>query len=436
MASGVSQPVATASPESTPPTTSRIGLAWLVRLRWGAVAGQLGTLAVAGGPLGLELPLAGLTSLILGTLLSNLFAFAWLRLGRPVAGSAVGALLALDVAILTGLLFLTGGPSNPFGVLYLVHVALAAVMLPAAWSWFLGGLSLLGYGLLFRWSVPLGGMAHHHGGDAFSLHLQGMWAAFAVAAALIAWFVTRLTASLRQREAELASIRERAARYEKLAAVGTLAAGAAHELSTPLGTIAVVARELERAASDDALRYDARLVRAEVDRCQAILRGMRSTVPGGEELLPLPLGQVVAELGFDRLEVRLDPQVAELPVAGPAVDRILRNLVQNALDASPAGALVQLVATAEGESLRIAVIDRGCGMTPEVRARAGEPFYTTKAPGRGMGLGLHLVRTTVEGLGGSFRIDSREGEGEGEGEGITATVRLPLVRVPHREEAA
>lgn len=408
----------------------RIALAQVVRLRWLAFAGQLASLGVAAVILDLGLPWTPLLLLVGATLVTNLLAFAWLRLSRPVSPAHVGQLLALDVLLLTGLLHQSGGSSNPFGVLYLVHVTLAAVALRPAWSVFLAILSLACYALLFFSYVPVEALAHAHHGDedAFRLHLQGMWVAFAVAALLIGHFTSQLRTALRRREEELARTLERSARYETLAAVGTLATGAAHELGTPLGTIAVAAREMERALTDEALRDDARLIREQVDRCRQILQRMRDEAgaTGGEALAPAPLAAIVARAAEElpperrrRLRVEIPEDLAAWPLPAGLVGRTLRDLLSNAFDASDDEAPVELLARSAGERIELAVVDRGTGMDAAVLARAVEPFFTTKEPGRGMGLGLHLAHGTAERLGGELLLESSPGSG------TRATLVLP-----------
>ena len=197
------------------------------------------------------------------------------RLGtRP----ALGTLLALDTLCLTALLALTGGPANPFTVLYLVQITLSAVILSKAWTWALGLVSAAGFGLLFAVHVRLPIFEAHHTADGFSAHLTGMWLAFAAGALLITVFIGKVSEALRKREQEVLALRDRLARHERLGAIATLAAGAAHELGTPLGTIAVASKDLEYYATEISrnaeVAEDARLIRSEVERCRRILNQM------------------------------------------------------------------------------------------------------------------------------------------------------------------
>jgi two-component system sensor histidine kinase RegB len=260
-----------------------INLSWLVKLRWAAMIGQLVTIAVVHVGMGIELRIGPLLGLMAASLATNVVAFAWTARRRPVAPWAVPSLMVFDTLLFTLLLHLTGGPFNPFSFLYLVQIALAAVVLPARLTWALVLLSLACSGFLFLdyEELPLGKLSH---GEHMRIHLIGMWVAFGVAAGFIVYFLMRVTVALAERDAELYEARSLVARQEKLASLATLAAGTAHELATPLSTIALVARELDRELSDptalDAARGDAKLIREQVQRCRAILDSM--SVRGGE----------------------------------------------------------------------------------------------------------------------------------------------------------
>jgi two-component system sensor histidine kinase RegB len=243
-------------------------LAWLVRLRWFAVGSQALTVLLAERLLHMELSTGWLYTIVAATATSNLFCALWLRKKPRVREGALAAVMAFDFVLLTALLHFAGGPSNPFTVLYLVHIALAAVVLRQTYAWALAALSASCFGALF--ALPSEAANPHamhmnhttHGHAEMNLHLQGMWVAFAVAAFVIAYFVTRVTRDLEEQRQKAGLAQARALRSEKLASLATLAAGAAHELATPLATIAVVAKELERELRTGSSAEDARLIAA------------------------------------------------------------------------------------------------------------------------------------------------------------------------------
>jgi two-component system, sensor histidine kinase RegB len=302
-------------------------------------------------------------------------------------------------------------------------------------------LSFVGFGLLL--------VAHRPLPMPDSTRMVGMWFALGVASAFVVHFLLRITGALAAREAELAAARHLAARQERLASLATMAAGAAHELSTPLGTVALAAKELERAligrgavgpgdpaSVEDPLVADARLIREQVGRCRRILDQMAQGAGTiGESLARLTVRELLDEAATGArtapsIRRELSPSVSGLALEVPrnAVASALRSLLTNAQDASaPEHAVVVHVragtdsaSTPPGAHVTITIVDRGAGMDAEVLSRVGEPFYTTKAPGRGMGLGMFLARAVVEGVGGALHIDSAPGRG------TTAHVTLPL----------
>jgi two-component system, sensor histidine kinase RegB len=412
----------------------RINLSWIVHLHWWGILGQAVVVVGADAITGITLPVTTLAGLLVVEVVGNVALGAWARRVR-VTDSAIAAVMLLDVVVLTVLIDLTGGASNPFSTLYLVNVALAAVLLPAGWSWALMAASLFAFGGLFVHEHFVGPSHHVHmlmnPAEAMQSHLHGMWVAFALAAIFVVFFVQRVSGALLEREAELQQTRARAARREKLASLATLAAGAAHELGTPLSTIAVVAKELERSLSEGPadVRADLRLVREQVARCREILDRMAAHAGEnvGESFARLTVAAWV-DASLDGLRGR--ERVVVEPLAAPAAELIgppralgdaLRGLLKNALQASGPSAPVALrVAVRDGRVIAT-VQDRGPGMPPEVLSRVGEPFFTTKGPGEGMGLGLFLTRALAEQLGGEFHISSRPGSG------TEASIYLPAV---------
>ncbi len=402
------------------PERNWVNIQWLARLRWAEVAGQAVTVFVAQFLLGGTLPIAPLLAVIGVGLVSNIviemYFFGDRRQGditpRPVYEWQLALVMMFDIASLTGLLYLTGGPHNPFSFLYLVQIALATVVVRARWTWMLVGLSFIGFGILL--------VAHQPLQIPEESHAYGSWVALGVASAFVVHFLFRITAAVADRERELTEARGLAARQERLASLATMAAGAAHELSTPLGTVALAAKELERALTNTnaELAADARLIREQVGRCRTILEQMaQGAGTVGEGVIASTVGELIAEtlVGIREAPKVLDEipdtvKSARLRLPPRAVSQALRSLVTNAQDASPANTAVVLTArldTRDGaEVLAIAIRDRGAGIPSDVKERIGEPFFTTKAPGRGMGLGLFLARAVIEGVGGTLEIDS------------------------------
>ena len=423
----------------------RLKLSWLVQLHWWAIVGQLLIVGLAEVWTEFDLPIPQILALITAEVIGNLVLRSWAHTAH-VTEPMMATVMVLDAALLTLLLDLTGGASNPYSTLYLVNVALAAVLLPGRWSWVLMAVTLLGFAALFfhDW---MAGTAHHvrfglSPDKLLEAHVRASWVALALAAVFIVYFVRRVALALADRERELQQTREQSERREKLASLATLAAGAAHELSTPLSTITVVARELQRnltgTASDDVVR-DLQLVREQVARCREILDRMAGHA--GEQVGEPLRSQTVAEwvaAGLDGLEGRervvqdRAPGIGEVTLVGPprALADALRGLLRNALQATEGEAPVTLrLESMPSGQVRAVVLDRGRGMPPEVLARVGEPFFTTKVPGEGMGLGLFLTRVLAEQLGGQFHITSSPERG------TEARLELPTVSVGERSNA-
>src|SRR5215475_9522972 len=260
------------------PDRNWVNIQWLARLRWAEIAGQAATVLAGQFLLDGALPMTELLAVIAVGLVSNLaielYYFGDRRrpgvVARPVHERVIAVVMMLDIAVLTGLLYFSGGPHNPFAFLYVVQIALATVLVRALWSWMLVGLSFVGFGILL--------IAHQPLTIPDNRVMIGAWMALGVASAFVVHFLRRIMVALAERDAELTEARGLAARQERLASLATMAAGAAHELSTPLSTVALAAKELERALTRDQgsseLAADARLIREQVGRCRGILEQM------------------------------------------------------------------------------------------------------------------------------------------------------------------
>jgi two-component system sensor histidine kinase RegB len=391
--------------------------------------------------------------LLAAVAVSNLWLTWRIRTGRThAAKAAAGLLVCADVLLLLGVLWRSGGALNPASVFFLVQIVLAALVLGRVWTWVVTGLSVGGFGMLYL--APASELrAAQVMHPEIGAHMNGMWLAFAATAIVIAVLVTQLVVAVERRDRALETLRDQHARTARFAGLATLAAGAAHELSTPLATIAVAARELERALEErhghgeanvsehgeahaellnDAnaeLLNDARLIRSEIDRARRILTDLSARSGGapGEA----PRSASVTEV-FSAVQAELQEHIArrlqtrasvDVRVVWPvqAVARAVVNLVRNAAQASSDADPVILEGRADGNGhVRIDVVDRGSGMPRDHLARVGEPFFTTKPPGTGTGLGLFVARSTIEQLGGTLGLTSEPGRG------TTATIVLPV----------
>ncbi|HEX3760907.1 MAG TPA: ATP-binding protein [Kofleriaceae bacterium] len=413
------------------PDRNWVNIQWLARLRWAEIAGQAATVLVGQFLLDGALPMAALLAVIAIGLVSNLaielYYFGDRRragvVARPVNERQIALVMMLDIAVLTGLLYFSGGPHNPFAFLYVVQIALATVLVRALWSWMLVALSFIGFGILL--------IAHQPLTIPDSRRMIGAWMALGVASAFVVHFLRRIMVALAERDAELTEARGLAARQERLASLATMAAGAAHELSTPLSTVALAAKELERAltrdeASSEASRAgrselaaDARLIREQVGRCREILEQMaQGAGTVGEGVAPCTIDELLDEAlvsarSAPPVHREVPPELAQIRLRLPprAVSQALRSLITNAQDASLPTSAVMIAVKSEAAQLELAIRDRGAGMPDEILARIGEPFFTTKPPGRGMGLGLFLARAVLEAVGGSLDIESVAGSG-------------------------
>lgn len=420
----------TAGPRATD-QAPHVVMPWLVRLRWASVFALVTAAWAAHTFWGVELPIVPLSGLLVALAATN--AALSFQLSSPAPRRIViGGALVVDAALLTGILYLVGGPMNPFGIVYLVGITVAAVSLGMKWAIGLTLLSNLAYAFTYFNHRPLQFIEGAPAGTVMTLHLSGMWVAFAAAAALIAYFVGRVSEALGERERELTDARALAAKNERLTALLALGAGAAHELATPLSTIRTAAGEVERllarqpAAETDRTANYITVIREEVDRCTSVLdqlSGRASPTSAGESRVVL--SHLAEELRYRlgeslsrRLDIELPPAAPPVDVPAEALRQALIALLRNAFDASAPSQRVTMKVE-QDHGLRVEVVDRGRGMDAVESSRAGEPFFTTKPVGAGLGLGLFLVRAFADQMGGTLQLRSIPGEG------TTATLALP-----------
>ena len=400
------------------------GLSWFLRLRWMAMLGQIVACAVVGGIMDVRLPLEWLGLCIIVSLITNILV-VWLRGRIPWDSNwIVFILLALDTATLTGMLYLTGGAHNPFSIFYLLHIAIAALLLSGCAMWFIFGESILGFATLFLSPYELQCEVEGIGFMTFHLHLQGMLIALVLCGGFLAYFVSRLVNDLQLVQSELEKVRTRSERSRFVSALGTLAAGAAHELSTPLATIAIASKEIANQSyailQNPDFKDDALLISSQVERCQQILRKlnldalMRQTSldePTCINQFPELLRREFVEGDFARLHFVGFRKGLSVRCAPDPLLQSLRSLIHNALLATNKHSQVNIHVEQIDAEFVFSVSDDGSGMNNETIEKVGDPFFTTRAPGEGMGLGIFLVRMFCESVNGNLTYKSHPNGG-------------------------
>ena len=428
---------------------SFLNASWLINLRWVAVVGQIAAIAGAIFYFHTEIPaLWAMIVVISLTAISNVVLSMWFSrrneeaIAGPVWNTVLGFIMVMDILSLTALLFATGGPNNPFSMFMLVNVSLGALVLNRRWAWGINLLANLCMLLITFEHMELQfldmGLAAFRGEGQMTLTHFSLLVAFATCSSVIVYFMTRLTGEVRLQQAKNRRVQLSQARYEKIEALGTLAAGTAHELATPLSTIAIVAKDVEQAfekypptfpGAEDVIE-DVHLIRSQLDRCRLIIDRMSSHAGEavGEPVRQVPLATLAEAClegligrGRVQLDLKDDDRQQSIIVPVDGLSQALRGLVQNALDADDSDRPVHVKIRQKDEQWVWEIVDRGTGMPPDVLDRVSEPFFTTKSPGKGMGLGVFLAKNVVHRLGGSVKYVSTEGRG------TTVTIVLPLV---------
>jgi len=410
-------------------TTDRKNLFLLVQLRWLAVVGQIVTILIVHLQMGIRLPLMPMASVILVLVALNIASLIQIRRSASVSNTQLFLELLIDVWALTLQLYLSGGASNPFISLYLLQVALGAVLLEAWSAWALVLVATAGFTWLTGTYQPLP-LPHAHEGELFSLHIQGMFICFVLAASLLVPFLTQINRNLRARDAYLAELRQRSMEEAHIVRMGLLASGAAHELGTPLATLSVILNDWRRMPSlmsDPDLSEEVAEMQNQIDRCKAIVSGilLSSGEARGEGTVRTTVKGFLDDLVQDWLSSRspgrfeydntVGPQ--ERMIADLALKQVLFNVLDNALEASPGW--IGVAALRQGDNLVVAINDSGPGFDPAILEELGKPYRSTKMR-PGSGLGLFLVVNVLRKLGGTVSAKNRAGGG------ATVTLTLPL----------
>ncbi len=410
--------------------TGSLHLRTLVRLRWLAVLGQSIAVIFVHFVLGYLLPLGFCLGLIALSAWLNIFlSFRW-RGGQLLPAMPAGLLLGYDIAQLAGLLYLTGGLQNPFAFLFLVPITVSATTLPLPWTIAIGGFGFLCGSFLAFFHLPLPW-------DAAaplrlpSGYIAGMWAALASGAVFSSLYARRIAVEARKMSTALAATEAVLAREQRLTALDGLAAAAAHELGTPLATIALVAKELKREMPKDSpYSEDIELLLSQTVRCREILSRLSSREHSSDEIyermkVTAMLEDLVAPLRGSDVEISIDAaalkgyldSVEPVYRRNPGIMYGIGNVLENAIDF--AKSKVTVLARWSPQQVEITVSDDGPGFEQNIIERLGDPFVTTR-PGYddlgnddglegkhpGMGLGLFIAKTLLERSGASVTLSN------------------------------
>lgn len=394
--------------------TGRIRVRTLVVVRWIAVAGQIGTLLLVSEGLNAQVPMAWAMAVVGASAALNV----WIGLRQRLSGwhseRAAAVYLAYDILQLALLLYLTGGLQNPFALLFLVPVTISATVLSSGSTATLGLLAFICTSLLTQHYLPL-----PWPGGAFELpavYRLGTWVALTLGMGFLMFYAWRVAEEARVMADALTETQLALAREQELSSVGGLAAATAHELGTPLGTIALVARELQRDLSPDSdLAEDVALLNSEAGRCREILgRLARDPQGGGQPFDSMPLDALVAALTepFDHGAVAIrverdDSREGPPPVLprSPEIRQALGNLIENAVEFARSVVIIRLGWHAGNVSISIS--DDGPGIPAQLIGLLGEPYVTSRPKRGGMGLGVFISKTLLERSGATLTFSNR-----------------------------
>ncbi len=395
----------------------------LVWIRSIAIPGSAVCLLGARQVYGLSIPVTPLVVIVLCLAGFNWWTLRRLREPRPISDTRLFMQMVVDVLALTGILYYSGGAANPFAFFFLLPLTITATLLPPRYTWAMAGVTAACYTLLLVVRVTVPAFSQPVVAGFIDLHVVGMWLGFVVIAGLIAHFVVGMAETLRETDRNLAALREQALRDERMIATATLAAGAAHELSTPLATMSVVAEELESAlpVEDSATQKQVGILRAQIARCKDALSVLSASagVTRAEAAERVELDRFVARAVEEVRRLRPGAEIrlaitGQSPAPSVVVDRTLTqallNVLHNAVDAAAAGVRAECDWTTP--RVRISVSDRGPGLGHGAASKNG-----------GLGLGLFLSEAAVRQHGGEIRVQSRPGGG------TQVVIEIPLARL-------
>lgn len=424
-----------------------VRLRTLTGLRWLAVGGQTLAITIVHFGLGYETPLGLCLGAIAASAWLNLFTTLRYSPQRFLSDREAAGYIAFDILQLCMLLFFTGGLQNPFAALIIAPVTIAASLLSSRLTMMIAGLAITGVSALALFHMPLP-WAPGETLELSPVYKAGVWTALSFSIAFFAAYAHRVAAESAQMRSALAATQLVLAREERLAALGGLAAAAAHELGTPLATIQVTAKEMQRELTgQEDLEEDAALLVTQAKRCRDILSRLSSHGEAGDAvhdrlgvraLLEEAAAPFLDSPGGSKISIEIEEAAsAPSPVLRRRPEMIfgLRNFIENAVGFATGEVL--LTAVWDNETLTVAVNDDGPGFSPEILMRLGEPYVSAKAGYRppagnqtrrkeGLGLGFFIAKTLLEATGARIRIENRQWRETPAGKGASVTADWPI----------
>jgi two-component system sensor histidine kinase RegB len=440
-------------------------LKWLFVLRNLMIGGEGMLIILSIYGLNIDLPEQQLWLVVLATGALNIYTLIRLETDEPVTEQEIFSQISIDVFAIAALLYLTGGASNPITWVFLLPLIITAIMLPQAYAWYMVILTTSLYTMLIAFNVPLPSIEPHmpnpgpllysnvenyqmlqhahimNDKSYFSLHMFGMWFGFVFSAGLVAFFVVELARTLKDQERSLAEARENALRDERVIALGTLAASAAHDMGTPLGTIAIVAHELEQEYPSHRypdLHDKMLIMQQQINRCKETLSVMSASAgemraeSGSVILVADYINDVINQWRTHKPAAKLyyliDPNVATEAkiIAERTLTHSIINILNNAVEASPAEQGIEFHATWDLRYITIKIRDFGPGFPSDLVEFVGKHPVVSKK--HGLGVGLFLTYSTINRLGGKINLYNSESGG------ACVEITLPLLNTETNDD--
>ena len=440
--------------------STRDNLKWLYILRNLMLLSESFLIVISVYGLAIDLPQDELWGVIISIAAVNLYTWMRLKTDEPVSELEIFSQICLDVFALASLLYLTGGASNPIIWVFLLPLILTAIMLPQAYAWNMVILTCCTYTVLIGYNIPLPAIEPHlpdpglvsletqryihkmEDQHYFNLHIFGMWFGFVFSAGLVAFFVVELSKNLKERERSLAEARENELRNERVISLGTLAASAAHDMGTPLGTMAILTHEMELDYSEEEyadLHAKIKILNQQISRCKDTLSLLSQSAGEmrAESGKPMSLIEYIDEVlhqwragnNISKLNLNITPASVDIDatiIAARTLTHSIINILNNAAEVSSSEKGIDFSIDWDYERLQLKIRDFGPGFSETIIKTAGkQPVKSSK---QGLGVGLFLTASTINRLGGKIDFSNMDSGG------ACVKILLPLLTAENNHD--